>query len=62
MGSLIRKGFTMRMWLIRILNPKWVIDSDGDFGLRILGVNVIYYKRRRDPVITDDPGWRYVDS
>ncbi len=46
--------------IVNILKPRWIVTAEGDLGLRLLGINFIYYKWP-EPMysITE---WRYADK
>lgn len=50
------------VWFIsKILRPRWIKSARSEeLGIRILGVNIYYYKRK-EPVIYAGP-FRYVDE
>lgn len=54
------------MWKIRewffcsVLRARWIIGSDNDLGLRIMGVNLYYYKSSKPIVSFDEVEYREV--
>ena len=44
----MRKRFTLKNVWMFIINftgrPRWVVNEDGEMGIRIFGVNLWYYK------------------
>jgi len=52
----------MRWFVEKVLRPRWIVNGGGELGLRILGVNVCYYKYDT-PIYYDANGecgpWRY---
>ncbi len=50
-----------KMLIDNIVKPKWVVDHDGCLGLRILGVNLVYYKHP-EPTVSFQGGWRYTEE
>ena len=45
-------------WLVeKVLRPRWIVNSEGDLGLRVGGINFWYYKWP-DPIIGCYKVWR----
>ena len=58
----------MKEFLVRkIMNPKWIVNSHGELGIRVFGINLWYYKWP-EPMISEDgigePGswWTYAEK
>ena len=45
----------------RVLRARWIKDSENCLGLRIAGVNLIYYKWP-DPTVSVEPGWSFAEK
>ena len=49
----------------RIMKARWIVNTDGELGIRICGINMWYYKWP-EPMVAetgcDGGSWRYADK
>lgn len=43
---------------INLLRSRWIAGEENELGLRIVGVNLIYYKWP-EPIVSDSDKWRF---
>lgn len=50
----------MKRIIFWLLHPRWIVNDAGELGIRVLGVNLWYYKWP-EPMLADY-GWRYAEK
>lgn len=50
-----------KIFIKHAIRPKWIVDHDGCLGLRIFGVNLVYYKHP-EPMVSFLGGWRTAEK
>lgn len=60
----IRHGF----FIDKILNPRWIVSSNGELGIRVAGINMWYYKWptpmifNNKEISSEYKNWRYAEK
>ena len=46
---------------INLLRARWIVGEENELGLRIMGVNLIYYKWP-EPMMSESKEWRFAEK